>query len=218
LRHGALVDGPKNAKCSPLLRAAAAGALEACALLLAHGADVNLVDRSFNDRRTPLLKASAKGHVEVAALLLRNGAKLDAKDAAGDGAWRLSLDHPELRALLLTLGVESEPRDAGSEPRSAQLLSDTPSPAEPTASAAAPSPQPERSQAEQPQPERSPAEQPPAQRPGAAFGIACPVCAKPVLVAHRSPCCRRLVCSDCNRGAKSPLGCGLCKSNGIWYS
>jgi hypothetical protein len=225
LRKGALVDGPKNAKCSPLLRAAAAGALEACELLVAYGADVNFIDCSFNDGQTPLLKAVARGHEQVASLLITSGAMLDAKDSSGSCVWQLSRDYPSLRILLLTLGVDGgddvEPpcdsESSGHQATEARTV-DTPNIECPSNdadesksslkdTATTSIPQLEQQPVKEAQPEPS---TPQTARANSEFGIACPLCKKMIMVAQRTPCCRRLVCGGCNRATRNMETCGLC--------
>lgn len=220
LQNGALVDGPQNAKCSPLLRAAAAGALEACELLVAFGADVNFIDSSFNDRQTPLLKAVARGHEEVASLLLTRGADLEAKDTSGSGVWQLSRDYPSLRRLLLTLGVDGDDDDkppSASEHRSVEVKTDDFANIDgPFGGCDQKSLDSVVASTSCLQLEKEPPKQPelssstlPA-RTTSEFGIACPLCEKMIIVAQRAPCCRRLVCGRCSQAMRHKGACGLC--------
>ncbi|ETW08760.1 hypothetical protein H310_01278 [Aphanomyces invadans] len=76
---------PDCARCgaTPLHRAAYSGADESVALLIQHGASLNLVDTSFGDRRTALHKAASQGHRSVVDLLVKAGADTSLRDAAG---------------------------------------------------------------------------------------------------------------------------------------
>ncbi len=65
---------------SPLLYAAESGRLDACKILLEHGADLNTIDIL---RRTPLLAAIAAGHTDVAQYLLSKGADVNATTTNG---------------------------------------------------------------------------------------------------------------------------------------
>jgi len=220
LRNGALVDGPQNAKCSPLLRAAAAGALEACELLVAFGADVNFIDSSFNDGQTPLLKAVARGHEEVASLLLTRGADLEAKDTSGSGVWQLSRDYPSLRRLLLTLGVDGDDDDeppSTCEDQSVEVKTDDFANIDgPSGGCDEKSLDSVVASASSLQLEKEPPKQPElssstgAARTTSEFGIACPLCKKMIIVAQRSQCCRRLVCGGCSQAMRHKGVCGLC--------
>ncbi|KAL4085727.1 hypothetical protein PRIC1_015062 [Phytophthora ramorum] len=83
-------------------------------LLLAEGADVNVVDSSAS-LRTPLHEACRAGHVGVVELLLRSGARLSAVDASGDSALHVACRGGwtrVIRVLLMAandLGEEDEP-------------------------------------------------------------------------------------------------------------
>ena len=70
---------------TPLHRAAYAGKLEVCRLLLAKGADRDIdgKDTSFGDQRTALHKAASQGHKGVCDLLLAHGADPRAVDREG---------------------------------------------------------------------------------------------------------------------------------------
>ena len=92
---------------SALFVAAYRGYRDITELLIAHGANVHLVDGSGE---TPLHKASVKGHLEIASLLIANGAKVDAK--AQDGCTPLYLSayskHETVSQYLLDCGAATE--------------------------------------------------------------------------------------------------------------
>jgi hypothetical protein len=197
LQHGALVEGAADSKCSPLLRASHSGALQACQLLLAAGADVERRDLSFGDSRTPLLKSCAAGNAEVVTLLLDNGASLDARDSKGASPLDLAEEHPNICSLLRSRGAE--PLSAG-EP-SLNVSGDASCSAGPVQRDPTPVIQ------------SPPLPTPPSQGKGVttSLGMACPVCASPVLTAVRTRCCSKLVCKACSRLARGRRGlCAAC--------
>lgn len=59
------------------------GALEACELLVASGARLDMRDTSFRDDRTAIMKAASQQNEEIVALLLQAGADGTLKDAGG---------------------------------------------------------------------------------------------------------------------------------------
>jgi len=89
-----LLDAGANvrARCidnyTPLLRAAAAGNIEYCKLLLAYHADINETDRN---RQTPLHYAAKLGYTKLARFLLDNGAYYRQKDNSGARPIRLAI-------------------------------------------------------------------------------------------------------------------------------
>lgn len=80
VRYLLSVAGPDPCECgaTPLCRAAYAGNVEVCRLLLEAGAAASHPDASFGDRRTPLHKAASQGHLGVVRLLLAPRKALDA--------------------------------------------------------------------------------------------------------------------------------------------
>ena len=195
LSHGGLVDGHASSKCTPLLRAAFAGSLESCRILLDAGASVDARDMSFGDGRTPLLKAAGQGHEAVAALLIERGADISARDAARLGAFDLAQGHPGVLAILGADQVNLKcPEPFSSVERAvegvAALQVSSEAGTVPRLSDAAPPP---------------PQSEIPSQCPAPKFGMTCPGCSLPVLVVHRAACCRRLLCGDCKR-----MGCSSC--------
>jgi len=205
LQHGSLVDGPTNppSKCTPLLRAAHSGALEACGILIGAGADVERSDTSFGDEKTPLLKACSSGNNEVVALLLENRASLQARDSNGDGPLELTREYPSVNMLLREMGAlpsgscQVEPTSGNHTTGQAGTIS--PTPAKPT----------------EPQSKIKASDSAGAtsvnSKESASFGLSCPICASPMLTALRSKCCSRLVCKNCRRTAVSTEGlCSAC--------
>ena len=77
------------------------------AVLLAHGANPNVITRS---QRTPLDMAAGAGNVEIARLLLAHGAKVNLRPPRGHTAlyWAQKHKHPELVALLEQAGAKPE--------------------------------------------------------------------------------------------------------------
>ncbi|CAM9465345.1 unnamed protein product [Phaeothamnion confervicola] len=78
------------------------GAVEACALLLAFGADPNVQDRTL--ARTPLHDACRRGHPACVALLLIAGASPDAVDRWSRRPLRLAAVGGHTAVMLLLLG------------------------------------------------------------------------------------------------------------------
>ena len=77
------VDVANEVGESPLHVAAWRGQAAVVAALLAHGADVNLVDTVYS-KTTPLHEAVRGGYRDVVKLLINGGALVDAQDASGD--------------------------------------------------------------------------------------------------------------------------------------
>lgn len=111
LKCGAQVDGGADSKCTPLHRAAYAGSLASCELLVSAGARLDAVDTSFGDLRTPLHKAAL--HVDITLLLLDAGANIEARDAQGHtplhGAAHVG--NPSVIQLLLERGADKAAKD-----------------------------------------------------------------------------------------------------------
>jgi ankyrin repeat protein len=74
---------------TPLLFAARDGRVESTKVLLAAGADPNIVDP---DRHTALIIALINGHVDVAATLIRAGADVNMEDKVGQTALYAAVD------------------------------------------------------------------------------------------------------------------------------
>ena len=112
LERGACVDGPRESACTPLHRAAFAGALESCQALVASGADLEAVDTSFGDGRRPLHKACR--HVAVVRLLIQAGADVDSRDGRHRTPLHVAAEigAAEVVSLLLAKGARREARDA----------------------------------------------------------------------------------------------------------
>ena len=81
LDFDAEIDSRAGNTRTPLIRAAAAGHLEAVALLLGYGAAIDEHENVIG--RTALHLAAFHGHVEVVKLLVEGGAKVDARDNRG---------------------------------------------------------------------------------------------------------------------------------------
>jgi ankyrin repeat protein len=74
---------------TPLLYAARDGRLESARVLLAAGADVNVVDP---DRHTALILSLVNGHFDVAAALIQAGADVNMEDKVGQTALYAAVD------------------------------------------------------------------------------------------------------------------------------
>lgn len=111
LKCGAQVDGGPDSKCTPLHRAAYAGSLASCELLVSAGARLDAVDSSFGDLRTPLHKAAL--HVDVTLLLLDAGADIEARDAQGYTPLHSAaqMGNPQVIQLLLERGADKAAKD-----------------------------------------------------------------------------------------------------------
>jgi hypothetical protein len=107
IRYGADVHQAAPEGYTPLHTAAQQGYTAVAELLIAQGADVNVLDSS--DARTPLHAAATAGHTAVVELLLAKGAEVNAKMkgnsqtplhvAAGAG-------HADVVALLIAQGAD----------------------------------------------------------------------------------------------------------------
>lgn len=109
---GADLDAPGSGGATPLHHAARLGSLEAIQLLLARGANVNLLDEKT---RSPLHYAAESSQaatiVDVISALSKAGSKLDAKDADGETPIQRALAHPSAPAAkaLLEAGADVRP-------------------------------------------------------------------------------------------------------------
>ncbi|KAJ1445163.1 ankyrin repeat-containing domain protein [Pelagophyceae sp. CCMP2097] len=110
VERGAPVDGGAGAACTPLHRAAYAGAAAACGILLRAGADVAARDASFGDLRTPLHKAADRGHGAVAAALLDFGAAVGACDSAGETPLHVAARRGHVDVIHLLVGRGADAR------------------------------------------------------------------------------------------------------------
>ena len=133
IESGADVNATDRHGSTPLINAAASGALDLAALLLANGAQV---DAATKDGQTALMIAAGKGHREITALLLEAGADPNARTRRKlnnvyplYGAVRSG--DPELLKMLLDAGavIDERGRDKGdlfqggaSDPRIVRLL------------------------------------------------------------------------------------------------
>ncbi len=80
------------------------------ALLIRHGADVNL---AFGPKRaTPLHMAARRGNTQIARVLLEAGAHIEARDSNGETPLRRAVNcgQPEVAALLLAHGADRTSR------------------------------------------------------------------------------------------------------------
>lgn len=77
----AFVNSLDQSGYTPLLYASRSGNLEACQVLVAYGADVNVKTPSLE--QTSLHRAAAQGHKDVVNFLLQNGADPTALDKQG---------------------------------------------------------------------------------------------------------------------------------------
>ena len=109
---------------TPLHWAACRGRIDACTLLLDHGADVQATDDTRG--ATPLHWAAAEGATDICALLLDRGADVNARDKYGRPPLHNAANenHIETLALLETRGADVNMMDAtGWAPRYAHTVS-----------------------------------------------------------------------------------------------
>ena len=119
---GADVRGRNAARLTPLDVAAAADAAGVVDLLVAHGVDPALLDRSLRER--PLHRAARADAAGAAAALLTHGAPVDIVNAAGETPLHAAAGANAAAAavVLLAHGANAEARDrAGRTPRDAAL-------------------------------------------------------------------------------------------------
>lgn len=83
---GVDVNGRGMHAMTPLMKAAEAGRLDICELLVKHGADVN----GHNDSGSVLMWAVNSGNEELVRFLLKSGANKAWTNALGDGAYSLA--------------------------------------------------------------------------------------------------------------------------------
>ena len=97
---------------TPLHWAACRGRIDACTLLLDHGADVQATDDTRG--ATPLHWAAAEGATDICALLLDRGADVNARDKYGRPPLHNAANenHIETLALLETRGADVNMMDA----------------------------------------------------------------------------------------------------------
>jgi ankyrin repeat protein len=80
-KYGVDVNGVvEGNKMTLLIAAAFEGSTKCIAVLLSHGADVNLVAASETGSASPLFAAAQKGHVAVCRQLLEAGANIEFRD------------------------------------------------------------------------------------------------------------------------------------------
>ena len=221
LARGARPDGAPSSRCTPLHRAAAAGATATCSMLLESGANVDATDTSFGDCRTPLMKACAEGHVEVADLLASRGASLEATDATGMTPIDLAVPHPSVHSLLVNRGgtqtsgaLQSKDspnvKSAGSPvPLPLPLPPPLPTPPLPTDEMATPLQEAREAKTTAMSKDASSASTP--RHVPSSFGMSCPICAAHMVVARRAKCCRALLCRGCDARVRSEGKCDLCR-------
>eukprot|EP00047_Mylnosiga_fluctuans_P005684 m.242022 g.242022 ORF g.242022 m.242022 type:complete len:496 (-) comp13955_c0_seq1:99-1586(-) len=84
--------------------------LPTIALLIANGADINVVD---SESFTPIMRAAQRNQVLVTAFLLGRGARVDVADKDGDTAlhWAVNKGNLALTRLLLSAGADPRARD-----------------------------------------------------------------------------------------------------------
>ena len=97
LQRGAFVNTKSASGLTPLLQAAAQGALQSMKLLLRAGAEVNEPD---NEGWTPLHKAIANDHVQAVELLDEEGADWQARHRSGVTPMALARRKPHMAYLV----------------------------------------------------------------------------------------------------------------------
>lgn len=111
LSHGADVNQPWPGGRTPLYAAAGCEAEESTALLLAHGARVDL---TYSERgwRTPLHSAAERGYrPRLVRMLIQAGADVNAMDRDGATPLNLARDSEEIRQILIASGArETDPQ------------------------------------------------------------------------------------------------------------
>ena len=94
-----VITRPDAIGVTPLHRAAAANHLHVARFLLAHGAQVNAVDK-YND--APLKKAAFRGFSDFVVFLVHQGADVNHKDGSGKIALHHSAEQGQLHILELS--------------------------------------------------------------------------------------------------------------------
>lgn len=82
IEHCGGLNGSETYGDIPLMKAAGANDINLTKLLIAKGANIEIVDNSI-DHATPLLFACHKGSADTVAILLENGAEIEARDDLG---------------------------------------------------------------------------------------------------------------------------------------
>ncbi|XP_064599601.1 ankyrin repeat domain-containing protein 50-like [Liolophura sinensis] len=111
IRKGAKVDQRDRMGCSAFSLAVSSQRMDACRLLLKHGADINNVDHKYNF--TPIILACRKNDTELAKWLIKKGANVRLTDVYGRNslhyaAWNYN---QELVRLLLSHRLDVNGRD-----------------------------------------------------------------------------------------------------------
>mmetsp|Transcript_45816 Transcript_45816/g.58839 ORF Transcript_45816/g.58839 Transcript_45816/m.58839 type:complete len:323 (-) Transcript_45816:196-1164(-) len=218
-------------KCTPLLRAAASGALDCCIILLDHGANIEAVDESFGDFRTPFLKACHIGHLKLIKLLISYGANINAIDSKQMNAMDIASDFPDIleyfsnfkfnlkKVINLktnegidspdqptmsssTLSSSTDTKVSSIETIKQTSLEEIPTILQITENKISPSLVSTPSSS-------SSSSSSSLSSSSVSFGLICPACSKKMIVATRSICCKKLVCKTC-RNIAHKLGCSLC--------
>ncbi|XP_064616268.1 ankyrin-1-like [Liolophura sinensis] len=119
LQHGANPNTFNRCGHSPLMKACKEHQIEAVRILLANGADVNLLCPSRFDTKTALHFAVQSGNIVITDLLLKNGAKTRRTSTFKYTPLHYAVlkDRVELCEILLDRGAEvDEPTDEGCTP------------------------------------------------------------------------------------------------------
>jgi cytohesin len=116
LEHGLPVNGRLGDGSTPLTTAASSGALHAVDVLLAGGADPNLVD---NAGATPLENAALKGFADVAEALITHGADINhLNDDSGGTALYAAASFGRVKVVKLLLDKGADPTLCGPRAKS----------------------------------------------------------------------------------------------------
>jgi ankyrin repeat protein len=104
-KNPALLSAKATWGSTPLHFAVCHGRTEAAALLIAAGADVNVID-GFG--LTPLCLAAMRGHLEAARLLIDKGADINARVEGGGSPLKIAIlnRHPDIADLLRKHGAK----------------------------------------------------------------------------------------------------------------
>ena len=105
LKHKPAIDGRDKGGRTALMYAASGANLSTVKLLLASGADANLVDTDENF--SALMFAASEGQLAVVQALLAHGVDADLRDVDGDTALNFAVEkkHPEVVKLLTPTGA-----------------------------------------------------------------------------------------------------------------